>query len=169
MDTLVELLANNRRYEREFDAADLPTAPRRQLAVVACMDSRIDLFAVLGLKNGDAHIIRNAGGIVTEDVVRSLTVSRWLLDTRHILVMQHTRCGLHRLNEDEVKARIEASGLTLPFALGRFDDVVNSVRDSVLRLRANPLLAEGTIRGAVYDVDTGRLDDITPSLGHQTG
>jgi carbonic anhydrase len=162
MDTVVELLANNRRYVREFDAANLPTAPRRQLAVVTCMDSRIDLFAVLGLKNGDAHIIRNAGGIVTEDVVRSLTVSRWLLDTRHILVIQHTRCGLQRLSEDELKGRVEAAGLTLPFALGHFDDIVSSVRDSVLQLRTNPLLAGGTIRGAVYDVDTGRLDEVTP-------
>ena len=162
MDSVVELLANNRRYVREFDAANLPTKPRRRLAVVTCMDSRIDLFAVLGLKNGDAHIIRNAGGIVTEDVVRSLTVSRWLLDTRQVLVIQHTRCGLHRLAEDELKARIEASGLTLPFALGCFDDVVNSVRNSVVQLRANPLLADGAIRGAVYDVDTGRLEEVAP-------
>jgi len=124
------------------------------------MDSRIDVFAVLGLENGDAHVIRNAGGIVTPDVVRSLTLSRWLLGTEQILVLQHTRCGLHRLDEAELKARIEASGASVPFPFGSFDDVAESVQDSVQKLVDDPLLPGGTVRGAVYDVDRGTVVEV---------
>jgi carbonic anhydrase len=142
--------------------ANLPTQPRRRLALLTCMDSRIDAFAVLGLEIGDAHVLRNAGGIVTEDVIRSLTLSRWLLGTEEILVLQHTRCGLHRLDEAGLKARIEASGATVPFTFGSFDDVAESVRDSMRQLVAEPLLARGIVRGAVYDVDTGGLVEVRP-------
>jgi carbonic anhydrase len=163
MDVVDQLIANSRRYERDFPAGHLATRPRLRLAVVSCMDSRIDLFALLGLQNGDAHIIRNAGGIVTEDVLRSLALSRWLLGTQHIFVIQHTRCGLHRLAEEKLKAQIEASaGAAVRFAFGSFDDVAESVRDSMRKLREDPLLAGGIVRGAVYDVDAGRLDEIAP-------
>jgi carbonic anhydrase len=141
-------------------SAILPTRPRRRLAVLTCMDSRIDVFAVLGLENGDAHVIRNAGGIVTPDVIRSLTLSRWLLGTEQILVLQHTRCGLHRLDEAGLKARIEASGASVSFRFGSFDDVAVSVQDSVRQLVDDPLLPGGIVRGAVYDVDSGTVLEV---------
>ncbi|TMC47563.1 MAG: carbonic anhydrase, partial [Chloroflexi bacterium] len=133
----------------------------RRLAIVSCMDSRIDLFALLGLRNGDAHVIRNAGGVVTEDVLRSLTLSRWLLGTQHIFVIQHTRCGLHRLAEEDLKAQIESGGTEVPFAFGSFADLAESVRQSVRTLREYRLLDGGSVRGAIYDVDTGRLDEVS--------
>ena len=160
MEVIDELFANIRKNAQR-PAAHLPTRPRRRLAVVACMDSRVDVFALLGLEVGDAHVIRNAGGIVTNDVIRSLTLSRWLLGTEHVLVLQHTRCGLHRLDETSLKAQIEASGAAVPFGFGSFDDIAESVRDSIRQLAENPLLANGTVRGAVYDVDTGWLEEVS--------
>ena len=159
MEVIDELFANIRENAQR-PAAHLPTRPRRRLAVVACMDSRIDVFALLGLEVGDAHVIRNAGGIVTNDVIRSLTLSRWLLGTEHVLVLQHTRCGLHHLDETSLKAQIEASGAAVPFGFGSFDDIADSVRDSIRQLAENSLLAKGTVRGAVYDVDTGWLEEV---------
>lgn len=146
-------------------APNLPTQPRRRLAILTCMDSRIDVFAVLGLENGDAHIIRNAGGVVTEDVIRSLALSRWLLGTEEILVLQHTRCGLHHLDEAGLKARIEASGAKVPFSFGSFDDVAESVAGSMRRLAGEPVLGPGIVRGAVYDVDTGALLELSRPPG----
>jgi carbonic anhydrase len=159
VDVIDELFANLRENAPR-PAAHLPTRPRRRLAIVACMDSRIDVFALLGLEVGDAHVIRNAGGIITEDVIRSLTLSRWLLGTEHVLVLQHTRCGLHRLDETGLKAQIEASGATVPFGFGSFDVIAESLRDSIRRIAENPLLAHGTVRGAIYDVDTGWLEEV---------
>jgi carbonic anhydrase len=159
VEVIDELFANIRESAQR-PAARLPMRPRRRLAVVACMDSRIDVFALLGLAVGDAHVIRNAGGIVTEDVIRSLTLSRWLLGTEQVLVLQHTQCGLHRLDETGLKAEIEASGVAVPFGFGSFDDIAESVRDSIRRLAENPLLAKGTVRGAIYDVDTGSLEEV---------
>ena len=160
MSALDDLLAVARVSARPA-LANLPTRPRRGLAVLTCMDSRIDVFAVLGLELGDAHVLRNAGGVVTEDAVRSLTLSRWLLGTDQILVLQHTRCGLHGLDEAELKARIEASGASVPFAFGSFDDVAESVRDSMRKLANNAILAGGTLRGAIYDVDNGELVEVS--------
>jgi carbonic anhydrase len=159
-DVIDQLFANSQQYEQRFAASNLPTRPARRLAIVSCMDSRIDLFALLGLTSGEAHVIRNAGGIVTEDVLRSLTLSRWLLGTQHILVIQHTRCGLHRLVEDDLKAQIEAAGHEVPFAFGSFADLVESVRDSVRQLREHRLLAGGSVRGAIYNVESGRLEEV---------
>ena len=124
------------------------------------MDSRIDVFALLGLESGDAHVLRNAGGVVTDDVLRSLTLSRRLLGTEEILVVQHTRCGVHRLDESALKAEIEASGAEVPFAFGSFADIAESVRNSIRLLAGNRLLGKGTVRGAIYDVDSGRLEEV---------
>ena len=130
------------------------------------MDARLDVHAALGIAEGEAHVIRNAGGIVTEDVIRSLTLSRWLLGSEAVMVLQHTRCGLHRLDETSLKAQITASsGAAVPFGFGSFDDIAESVRDSIRQLAENPILAKGTVRGAIYDVDTGRLDEVNSRRG----
>jgi carbonic anhydrase len=164
MSAIDDLLSHA--HERALaPTANLPTRPRRQLAVLACMDSRIDVFALLGLENGDAHVIRNAGGIVTQDVIRSLALSRWLLGTEQVLVLQHTRCGLHRLDEADLKARIEASGASVSFDFGSFGDVAKSVQDSMRQLAVNPLLTGGIVRGAVYDVDSGTLAEVRQTTG----
>jgi len=159
-DVIDQLLANSRQFEQGFAAGNLPSRPARRLAIVSCMDSRIDLFALLGIRSGEAHVIRNAGGIVTEDVLRSLTLSRWLLGTQHIFVIQHTSCGLHQLAEEELKAKIESAGPEVPFPFGSFADLAKSVLHSVRGLRAHPLLAGSSVRGAIYNVDSGRLDEI---------
>lgn len=157
-----ELLENNAEYAQSFGQAGLPTEPRRRLAVLSCMDSRIDLFAVLGLRNGEAHIVRNAGGVVTDDVVRSLMVSQRLLGTTSVLIIQHTRCGLLGLDERQFRAQLlDETGVTPHFALEAIDDLDQSVRQSIARLRASPFIAGPTaIRGAIYDVDSGRLREV---------
>jgi carbonic anhydrase len=150
-----DLLRNAERYANVFTAGDLPTPPALRLAIVACMDSRIDLFALLGLHLGEAHIIRNAGGIVTDDVLRSLTLSQALLGTREVMVIQHTQCGLSG-DEDELRAKVvEATGAEPPGPLHAFTDVEESVRASLGRLAAGA-------RGFVYEVETGRLREVTP-------
>ena len=157
-----DLLRNAERYHHVFTAGDLPVPPALQLAIVTCMDSRIDLRALLGLHLGEAHVIRNAGGIVTEDVLRSLTLSQALLGTREIMVIQHTGCGLHA-EEDALRARVtEAIGVEPEGPLGAFSDPADSVREQLARLRDCPQLPAGaTARGFVYEVDTGRLVEVT--------
>ncbi len=156
-----DLLRNAERYARVFTAGELPVPPALKLAIVACMDSRIDLFALLGLHLGEAHMIRNAGGLITDDVLRSLTLSQSLLGTREIMVIQHTGCGL-RGEEEELRARIaEATGTDPPSPLGAFDDVEASVRRQLATLRATPhLIAGDRARGFVYEVESGRLREV---------
>ena len=165
MSAIDEALAANRLHAERFTDRELPTRPAKRLAVLCCMDSRIDLFAVLGLRNGEAHIVRNAGGIVTEDAVRSLALSHWALGTDSILVIQHMRCGLERLDEEALRDQIQRETGAQPPRFGRFEDVEASVRESVATLRANPLFAGMTVRGAVYDVDSGRLTEVVPGDG----
>lgn len=157
-----ELLRRNQAYAETFPGRDRPVRPRLHLAVVACMDSRLDLFAALGLDIGDAHVIRNAGGIVTDDVVRSLVVSQRSLGTREVLVIHHTNCGLHGLDEEAFRSELVASsGEEPPFELGAFTDLEASVRESVERVLASPFVAEkGSVRGFVFDVDTGELREV---------
>ena len=157
-----DLLANAERYASTFAAAGLPPAPARGLAVVACMDSRIDLFALLGLRLGQAHILRNAGGLVTDDVLRSLTLSQSLLGTRSIIVIGHTSCGLLGSDEQLRRRVSEQTGAQPPWPLGAFDDVDASVRRQVKILRTTPHLIVGeTARGFVYEVESGRLREVT--------
>jgi carbonic anhydrase len=139
--------------------------PRLRLAIVTCMDSRIDMFRVLGLHSGDAHVLRNAGGLVTEDVVRSLVLSQRLLGTREVMVMQHTDCGLSGLHDADLIGRITAETLEEPpFTFGGFQDVDQSVRDGVERVRSSPWLpGREFVRGFVYDVDTTRVRDVSPT------
>jgi len=157
-----ELLANNERYSEGFDEHDLAVNPRRQLAIVACMDSRMDIFAMLGLAHGDAHIIRNAGGVVTEDVVRSLVVSQRLLGTREILLLHHTDCGLQAVDEDMFKNELEAELGVKPFwALESFNDPFVDTQQSMRRVQMTPFVKhKDHVRGFVYDVDTGRLREV---------
>jgi carbonic anhydrase len=159
-----ELLANNAKYAASFDDHDLALRPRRQLAVVACMDSRMDIFQMFGLAHGDAHVIRNAGGIVTDDVVRSLVLSQRLLDTREVLLVHHTDCGLQQPKGDTLKDEIEAETGTRPeWSFEWFTDPYDDVRRSIERLRANAFIQhKQNIRGFVYRVDSGRLDEVEP-------
>ena len=137
-------------------------APAKKLAVVACMDARLDVHRVLGLQEGDAHVIRNAGGIVTDDVIRSLMLSQRLLGTREIVLLHHTECGLLNLQEDAVKREIESEvGAAPPFALGSFADVEQDVRDSMQRIAASPFIPhKSNIRGFVYDVRTRSVHEV---------
>ncbi len=159
-----ELIANNDRYAREFDDHDLALRPRRMLAIVACMDSRMDIFEMLGLAHGDAHVIRNAGGIVTEDVIRSLVLSQRLLGTREVILLHHTDCGLQKVVGNELHDQIEAeTGLRPAWSTGAFTDPAESVRTSIRLLRSDPFVAHRDfIRGFVYHVDSGRLVEAIP-------
>lgn len=163
-----ELLANNETYVARFADHGLQLSPKRHLAVVACMDSRMDIFEMLGLKHGDAHIIRNAGGVVTDDVVRSLVVSQRLLNTQEIVLIHHTNCGLQTVSEDEFKHEIEAEcGIKPWWALETFGDPYVDVRQSMARLHHSPFVVyKDNIRGFVYDVETGALHEVEADPRH---
>ncbi len=158
-----ELLQNNARYADGFDKGDLPKLPGRKLAVVACMDARLDPHKALGLREGDAHVISNAGGVVSEDVIRSLIISQRLLDTRAIVLIHHTDCGMLTFRDDDVKDSIEAdTGLRPAFAMEAFKDLEQDVRQSMARIQANPfILYKDQVHGFVYDCATGRLNEVT--------
>ena len=157
-----EFVRNSARYAETFAWGDLPMPPGKRVAVLACMDARINPYGILGLAEGDAHVIRNAGGVVTEDAVRSLVISQRLLGTTEIVLIHHTDCGMLTFRDDEVKAQIEAdSGLRPSFALEAFSDVEADVRQSLRRVRANPFIPRrDAVRGFVYDVKSGRLDEV---------
>ena len=162
-DTFTEAcLANNAGYAAAFDKGNLPLPPARKAAVVACMDARMDPARLLGLEEGDAHVIRNAGGVVTEDVLRSLVISQRLLGTEEIVLVHHTDCGMVTFQDDAVKAAIEAdTGLRPAFALEAFPDAEEDVRQSMRRIAACPFIPRRDhVRGFVYDVKTGRLNEV---------
>lgn len=162
MSTIDDFVAANAAYAEHFHEAGLPTAPQRKLTVVTCMDSRLDVFAMLGLELGEAHIIRNAGGVVTDDVIRSLIVSQRMLDTEEIALVHHTRCGGLSFRDDDLKDEIEAeTGIRPAFAMEAFSDLDQSVRQSIGRIEASPFLAHKRVRGFVYDVDTGLLREVS--------
>jgi len=155
------LLAENERYAESFDRSALTAAPLRRLAIVACMDARFEVEAALGLRTGEAHVIRNAGGLATEDVIRSLIVSQRLLGTDEIFVIGHTGCGLLGADDDALRDGLTgATGEALEIRFGSFDDLEASVRASVDRLRTHPWLKNGPIHGLVFDVATGRLREV---------
>jgi carbonic anhydrase len=157
-----DLLANNARFAEGFDRGGRPAAPARRLAVVACMDARIDVHAILGLDEGEAHVIRNAGGAVTDDVIRSLVISQRLLGTEEIMLVHHTGCGMTGFRDDELRAEIERDvGIRPPWAAEAFADVEQDVRQSLARIHASPFIPrKGSVRGFVYDVDSGRLREV---------
>lgn len=156
------LLANNEAFAAAFDREHLEVEPMLRLAVVACMDSRLDAFAALGLRDGEAHVLRNAGGVITDDVIRSLALSQRKLGTTEIVLIHHTDCGLQKVTDDGFRAELqESTGMAPSFAIESFTDVEGSVRGSIARLRNSPfLLHRDRIRGFVYDVDTGLLREV---------
>jgi carbonic anhydrase len=158
-----EFLAANDRYAKAFTSGGKPMPPAKKVAVVACMDARIETGRLLGLEEGDAHVIRNAGGVVTEDVIRSLAISQRLLGTTEIILVHHTDCGMQTFKDDALKDAIEAdTGLRPPFALEAFADPAEDIRQSLRRIKASPFVPEKDhIRGFVYDVETGRLNEVT--------
>jgi len=162
MSVTDDLVHNAERYAANFTQGDLPMPPAKHVAVVACMDARLSPFGVLGLQEGDAHVIRNAGGVVGDDAVRSLAISQRLLGTREIILIHHTDCGMLTFKDDDLKAQIEAdTGLRPPFALEAFADPEQDVRQSMARIAASPFIPhKDQVRGFVYDVRTGKLNEV---------
>lgn len=158
-----ELVSRNARYVETFSDHDLALRPARQLAVVACMDSRMDIFQILGLEHGAAHIIRNAGGVVTDDVIRSLVLSQRFLGTREIILIHHTDCGLQRVVASDLLEELEAeTGIRPSWSIEAFKDPHQDVRQSIRRLYISPFVAlKDDIRGFVYQVEDGRLVEVT--------
>lgn len=162
MSAIDELFANNQAWAASTPPLELDVRPSRQLAVVACMDSRVNVFAVLGLRDGEAHIVRNAGGVITDDVIRSLAISQRRLGTREVMLIHHTRCGMQTLTDDEFRAELQdATGVAPAFAIESFTDLDADVRQSILRVRRSAFLEHrDRVRGFVYDVDTHELREI---------
>jgi len=162
MSVTDELLANNQRYA-ETHKGPLPLPPARGVAVIACMDARLNVYAALGLAEGDAHVIRNAGGVVTDDEIRSLAISQRLLGTREIILIHHTDCGMLTFTDDDFKAAIQAdTGIKPPWAAEAFSDLDADVRQSMARIKVSPFVPHtDQVRGFVFDVGTGRLSEVS--------
>jgi carbonic anhydrase len=163
VSTTDELLRNAEAYAASFDKGDLPLPPARKLAVLACMDARLNPYALLGLQEGDAHMIRNAGGVVTDDGIRSLAIAQRLLGTEEIVLIHHTDCGMRTFTDDAFKRSIQdETGIKPEWAAEAFDDLDEDVRQSLARIRASPFIPrKESVRGFVYDVETGRLREVT--------
>jgi carbonic anhydrase len=163
MSVTDELLQNNAAYAEAFDKGDLPLPPARGVAVVACMDARLNVYGMLGLEEGDAHVIRNAGGVITDDEIRSLAISQRLLGTREIILIHHTDCGMLTFTDDEVKQQIQEDvGIKPEFALEAFSDLEEDVRQSIRRIQSSPFVPhKDSVRGFVYEVESGRLREVT--------
>ena len=162
MDPIDELVANNAAFAAQHGQRHKDVRPSRQLAIVACMDSRLNVFAALGLREGEAHILRNAGGVVTDDVIRSLAISQRRLGTTDITLIHHTDCGMQKVTDDGFRAELQQSvGVAPPFAIESFTDVEADVRQSIPRIRRSLFLTHrDRVRGFVYDVDTGGLREV---------
>jgi carbonic anhydrase len=163
VDVIDELIANNAAFASTLPARHLDVRPSRRLAIVTCMDSRLDVFAALHLRDGEAHILRNAGGVITDDVIRSLAVSQRRLGTREVMLIHHTDCGMQSLTDDGFRAELQqATGVAPAFAIESFADLDADVRQSILRVRRSPFLVHrDVVRGFVYDVDTHLLREIS--------
>jgi carbonic anhydrase len=163
MSTTDELLQNAERYAENFDKGDLPLPPGKKVAVVACMDARLSPYGVLGLAEGDAHVIRNAGGVVTDDTIRSLAISQRLLGTEEIILIHHTGCGMLTFSDDEFKKQIEdETGIKPAWSAEAFGDLDRDVRQSVNRIKASPFIPKKDgVRGFVYEVETGKLREVS--------
>ena len=163
MSVTDELLQNNARYAEAFDKGDLPIPPAKRVAVVACMDARLHVGRLLGLQEGDAHIIRNAGGVVTDDEIRSLAISQRLLGTNEIILIHHTGCRMLTFKDDEFRGQIEKeTGIRPEWAAEAFADLDEDVRQNIARIKASPFLPhKDSVRGFVYEVETGRLREVT--------
>jgi carbonic anhydrase len=161
MSTTDELLANAEAYTDSFNSGDLPLPPARKIAVLACMDARLNPYGLLGLKEGDAHVIRNAGGVVTDDEIRSLAISQRLLGTEEIVLIHHTDCGMLTFTDDEFKRSVQDDvGIKPEWAAEAFSDLDEDVRQSIARIEASPFIPHKNVRGFVYDVHTGVLREV---------
>jgi carbonic anhydrase len=158
-----ELLQNAERYAADFDRGDLPLPPAKGVAVIACMDARLNPYAILGLQEGDAHVIRNAGGVVTDDEIRSLAISQRLLGTKEVILIHHTDCGMLTFKDDDFRRQIQdETGIKPEWAAEAFDDLETDVRQSIARIKSSPFVPnKDNVRGFVYDVKTGQLDEVT--------
>src|SRR5580698_6923674 len=162
MSATSDLIANNAAYVAGFDKAKLAPSPAMKVAVLACMDARLDPAKVLGLREGDAHVIRNAGGVASEDALRSLVISQRLLGTEEIILIHHTACGMETFTDDAVKDQIrQDTGLRPSFALEAFPQAEDDVRQTAARIRASPFVPHKVIRGFVYEVESGRLREVS--------
>ena len=160
------LLRNNEKHASNFQKGNLPLPPAKRLAVVACMDARLDVHKILGLDEGDAHVFRNAGGVITDDAIRSLTISQRLLGTNEIVLIHHTDCGMLTFKDDAVKAQIEEdTGIRPSFALEAFPELEADVRQSIARIEASPFIPHKNVRGFVYDVKSGKLNEVRVKAG----
>ncbi len=162
MSVIDEFLANNEAYAENFTKGSLPMPPAKQIAVVVCMDARLETGALLKLVEGDAHVIRNAGGVVTDDVIRSLTISQRLLGTREIMLIHHTDCGMLTFTDADLNQQIlDETGIKPPFAMEAFADLDTDVRQSVARVKSSPYIPhKQQVRGFVYDVESGQLREV---------
>jgi carbonic anhydrase len=162
VDVIDSLIDNNEAFAAGLPAQHLPIEPKRELVIVTCMDSRLDVFKALGLQEGDAHILRNAGGVITDDVIRSIAVSQRRLGTRSVMLIHHTDCGMQKLTDDGFRAELQAAtGVAPAFAIESFTDLDAAVRQSILRVRRSEfILHRDRVRGFVYDVDNHRLREI---------
>jgi carbonic anhydrase len=163
MSATDELLRNAEAHAASFDNGKLPLPPARKVAVLACMDARVNPYAILGLQEGDAHIIRNAGGVVTDDEIRSLSISQRLLGTEEIILIHHTDCGMLTFTDDEFKRSLQEDvGIEPEWAVETFADLDENVRQSIARIKASPFIPRrDSVRGFVYEVETGRLREVT--------
>jgi carbonic anhydrase len=161
MSVTDELLRNAEHYAEGFTKGGLPMPPAKHVVVVACMDARLNVYGLLGLSEGDAHVIRNAGGVITDDAIRSLAISQRLLGTTEIILIHHTDCGMLTFTDDAEKARIKAdTGIRPPFALEAFPDVDDDVSQSIARVEASPYVPHKDVRGFVYEVEKGTLREV---------
>jgi carbonic anhydrase len=162
VSTIDELVQNASAYTESFDRGDLPLPPARRVAIVACMDARLNPYSLLGLREGDAHVIRNAGGVITDDEIRSLAISQRLLGTEEIMLIHHTDCGMLTFSDDDFRRQIqEETGIKPEWPAEAFDDLEADVRQSIARIKASPFIPnKDQVRGFVYDVGTGALHEV---------
>jgi carbonic anhydrase len=164
MSTTDELLSNAQDYAASFDKGELPLPPAKKIAVLACMDARLNPYGLLGLSEGDAHVIRNAGGVVTDDEIRSLAISQRLLGTEEIILIHHTDCGMLTFTDDEFKRAVQDDvGIKPEWAAEAFADLDEDVRQSIARIEASPFIPHKNVRGFVYDVYSGELREVSRS------
>ena len=163
MSAIDELLENSERYAQSFEGGDLPIPPAKKVAIVTCMDARLSPYVMLGLREGDAHVIRNAGGVVTDDEIRSLAISQRLLGTEEIMLIHHTDCGMLTFSDDDFRAQLQQdTGVKPQWAAEAFADLDDDVRQSIARIKASPFIPhKDEVRGFVYDVETGQLREVT--------
>jgi len=163
MSTIDELVRNASSYSESFDRGDLPLPPAKRVAIVACMDARLNPYGLLGLSEGEAHVIRNAGGVITDDEIRSLAISQRLLGTEEIMLIHHTDCGMLTFSDDEFRRLVqEDCGIKQQWSAETFDDLDDDVRQSIARIKASPFIPnKEQVRGFVYEVETGSLREVT--------